>query len=506
MRGFLSDTLGNYVSGKPHTTEEADKKKGQQVLLADKIDELGFGAYQFQVWILSSGFIIAEGAEVQMAAGLVNAMRIEFDVTTHLGTAMLMTWTFIGFGVGTFVSGPLGDNFGRRFPMLLGYMGVVFTAALTISLPLTQNLLYTLRFVLGFFAGIGIPNACISISEVMPTMLRGRATASLGIAYVIGEMWAALGLMVLMPDLVNGSWRLLVVWAAVPAICLLMFATVSPAIHYDTPFFLGCKGRTKELHKLLNLVADMNDVPHLKLGKEDFVVCQVPKPISLSDALPTLCRPDLIICFLVTCYMMFSKDFAYFGTDVFWPQIWANVASHFTPAQSLMCTASLGIPGVFMAAILMKHFPRILCVSVCATLCSICVVLLRGLEDTPQSLSAFVGVAVFKLLFPTWQMTTMLLPSELFGTQIRSWAFSLAACFGRIACILSPLAVELGTNGFTGILATLGLGVALLVHMLPETKDCELVEDAIHATYKKHLVEDGFESKVSYGAASAAKV
>ena len=58
-----------------------------------------------------------------MASGLVSAMQDEFDVVSHVGKAMLMTWTFIGFALGTLASGPLGDNLGHP-PLLLTSYGM----------------------------------------------------------------------------------------------------------------------------------------------------------------------------------------------------------------------------------------------------------------------------------------------------------------------------------------------------------------------------------------------
>merc|ERR1719482_1661176 len=115
-----------------------------------------------------------------------------------------------------------------------------------------------------------------------------------------------------------------------------------------------------------------------------------------------------------------------------------------------MATALLGIPGVILATILMNHVSRRAGVVLAGCVCALCAGLLKGLS-TGQS-SALLGVVGFKLFFPTWQMTTMLLPSELFGTQIRSWAFSSTACFGRFATIVCPMAVALGPNAFTVIL------------------------------------------------------
>jgi len=502
LRRLLSDTLfGSRPSFK--APEEEPAKPAKEVELRDRIDDLGFGWYQIQVWVLSAGFVFAEGSEIQMASGLVNAMSYEFDLVTHNARAMLMTWTFTGFCIGTMSSGPLGDNLGRRVPMALGYSGVLLTACCTILVSNLQ-LLYIFRFVLGFFAGIGIPNAFIAVAEVTPSRLRGRATAAFGMAYVLGEMWAASGMLMLMPDLVHGSWRALIAWAMIPASCLLLMGMISSVSRFDTPFYLGCHGRTSELRQVLDLIAEINSQPDLKLRDEEVVICEVPNKIPVSEILPTLMKAPIINNVSIMAYMMFAKDFAFYGSDVFWPQIWVLVPTTGTTTEAthLMYTTMLGIPGVLLAVALMHVVNRRMGVLVCATVCSVCMLSLRGLEYGKNS--AFLGVLLFKLCFPTWQMTTMVLPSELFGTQIRSWAFSFASSVGRLATIASPFAVELGTDEFTGILAGLALGAAMMVLLLPETKDCVLCETVINEEPSpRTLVKDDAEFKdaVSYGAA-----
>lgn len=488
-------------AGTAEPTDEAQLKQ-KEVVLADKIDELGFGWYQIQVLIICSGFIIAEGAEVQMAAGLVSAMQEEFGIVTHIGKAMLMTWTFIGFTLGTMASGPLADLHGRRTPMLVGYCGVILTAGFT-TMASSLTMLYGFRLFLGFFAGIGIPTAFITVAEVTPTVYRGMATAFLGLAYVLGEIWASLGLLMLMPDLVQGSWQLLINWAMIPAIVIVFFGLKSPVTRHDTPFFLACQGKTSEVRQVLNMIAELNGKQHLRLADEATVICHVPEVVAFSEVLPSLLRPPLVSKVFILSYIMFAKDFALFGAGVFWPQMWAVVEGigAVSPALELLATATMGIPGVLLAVALLKILPRKVGVLLGASITCACALLFRGMPN--GRVTAFVGILAFKLFFPTWQMTSMLLPSELLDTRIRGCGFSFAASFGRLATIVSPFAVELGIDGFTGILAALSFGAAVLVALLPETKDCELTEDAVNEapkTSQRQLLGDGITP--SYGTAA----
>jgi len=499
MRNSKSDILN------PRSEEE----KGINVLLGDRIDEIGFGAYQVHVWILCSGMLFVEGAILQMASGLIGSVSNSFEVTTYLGNAMIMAWLSVGLAVGALSSGPLGDGYGRRLPVLLGYCGIILVSLCTFDFVQSLYMLYVMRFFFGFFAGIGLPTACICISEVSPSTSRNSASAALGLPFIFGSVWSALGLMIWMPDLVSGNARVLVLWPVFPAVFLLMFAMITPVTRLDTPYYLGCKGRATELRQALNLMAEMNGKPHLVLNNADSVICHTPKETS-SSVWWTMFRPPLVGKLAIMCFMMFAKEFSVFGSYIFWPSIWTDVAaaSEISPSRSLMVTCLLGIPGCLLAIVLNTYIPRKVCLMIAASLCSLCVILLKGLSSVPVKPTAYVGVVALKLLAPSWQVLTLLLPSELFPTEVRASAFAFSSTMSRGANILAPFAIELGTDTFTTVLAALVLGVALVTHFLPETKDVQLAEteDDSDASAKK-LCGDRIEAySSSYGAATTARV
>lgn len=451
---------------------------GQPTSVAEKIEEIGFGLYQVHVFILSAGFVVAEGSELMMASGLTNAVSQEFGITDHFGRSMLMTCTFSGFALGTIASGPLGDTFGRRVPMLVGYVGVI-CAALCTFFVYDKMLLYIMRCVLGLFGGIGIPTALISISEVSPRAMRGVSTAAFGVAYCLGDIWAATGLRLVMPDLVNGPWRLLLFWAMTPAISLLIFAALSPVSRCDTPFFLASAGRKEEAVTALNLIAEVNGQPDLKITNPELLEHTSPKHgyVPFSAAFKVMVQWPTWMQTLVLCVLFFGKDFGYYGMNVFWPIAWARISAdgvvRMYAATELCFTALLGIPGVVVAIYLTWTVPRRVALGLGGIMCAIAAHFVWLLDDGDRH--GLAGVVMFKLFFPSWQMVTMLLPSEIFPTETRSWGYATVALAGRFATISSPFVVEYSHRAFLLTCSGLGLGSMVLTFAcLPETKDCEL--------------------------------
>lgn len=446
--------------------------------VADKIEEIGFGWYQIQVFILSAGFVVAEGSELMMAAGLTNAVSLEFGIEAHFGRSMLMTCTFTGFALGTILSGPLGDTWGRRIPMLIGYLGVVVTALCTFFVY-NKMLLYLMRIILGVFGGIGIPTALITISEVSPKAFRGVSTAMFGAAYCLGDIWAATGLRLVMPDLVNGHWRMLLFWAMIPSITLLLFGSVSPVTRYDTPYFLAASGRKADAVASLNVIAEVNRKPHLKIPTVDLLkhVSQAKGYVPFSAALRVMSHWPMFMYTCVLCLLFFGKDFGYYGMNVFWPLAWAQIAEEGTvrmyAATELLYTAALGIPGVLLAIALTWGMPRRHALALGGFMCAVATHFVALLDMGHRR--GLIGVLIFKLFFPSWQMVTMLLPSEIFPTEIRAWGYASVALAGRLATIISPFAVEYSHQGFLSAVLVLGAASGALTYAcLPETRDSEL--------------------------------
>merc|ERR1719446_1350783 len=91
--------------------------------------------------------------------------------------------------------------------------------------------------------------------------------------------------------------------------------------------------------------------------------------------------------------------------------------------------------------IFMFILPRRLAFAASALLCGLGCFAVHGILDDELALG-LTGVVTFKLFYPTTQMTTFLLPSEVFSTQVRVWGMSLTAACGRLATLLAPVIIN----------------------------------------------------------------
>jgi len=459
---------------------------------ADKINEVGFGLYQVHVFILCAGAAIAEVNGLQTAAGLTSAVVQEYKLKTDMAQEAQMLSTYVGFALGTLSSGSAGDVFGRRLPVLLAYSGMLMSA-LGLFLTASYTALCIGFCAFGFFGGLGIPAAFIALAEVCPTRLRGVFNAAMAVAFCCGEVWSALGFRLLLPELIGPGWKFMLLWIGLPPLVLLCLGFLSPVARFDTPHFLSARGRRQELREAMQLMAAMNhrevSVSELASSSEDSEV------LGISEALASLATRKQSWGVLALSVMFFVKDLAFYGMGNFWPLAWRKTQSlaGASPATELLATAALGVPGVAVAMLLIFSLPRRVAFAAAAVLCSFGVYAVHGILDKDMSLG-LTGVVFFKLFYPTAQMTTFLLPSEVFTTQIRVWSMSIIAFCGRMAPLAVPLLIHSSTRLFLYLTMGLLLLASVLVWSLPETKDAELIE-----THGRPLVS---KDSTSYGAAA----
>lgn len=479
----------------------------EQLSLGEIIDDVGFGPYQVHMFIISAGALMSEAALIEMISSVAKTVSAEFGIESDLQKAMFMAFLFAGIQLGTLASGPLGDFLGRRWPVLVGYCGMLLGAVAASFAP-SMAILLVVLVLTGVSAGICVPAAMITLTEVMPSRLRGVVGAAIGMAWRLGWLWAAFGLRLFMPDLKAGPWRWLVLWAAAPAVFFLCFAMASPTFRQDSPHFLAIRGDGKKLIESVNLLADMNGRPDRKMVFDANIRKESSAALSLRETVAILTTPPFSQYFCCMVAMFFSKEFLAAGLVALWPVAFSSVDAlgSLVPATGLAVTTFISIPGIFVAMYLMYWLPRRTALWIGAALSALSALLILCLDGSSgwQVGVGLLGVASIQLFFPTWQMVTMLLVSEVFPTQVRGWAFSLSFFLGRFGSEAAQVVVNTSQHGFLVACACLAGVAALAASMLPETQGVELTNFTLKDEEAKLVGSEKDEPLESggYGAAS----
>ncbi|MGW4967935.1 MFS transporter, partial [Nonomuraea sp. NPDC004186] len=138
---------------------------------------------------------------------------------------------FVGMALGSLLTGPLTDRFGRR-PVFFASMAVFVLASLGFLFVNDVWQLIALRFCVGFAIGADMPASAALITEFIPSRRRGTFTGLGGVAWMLGALTAiAVTLLVFTASGVE-HWRWVMATGAVAAVLLLFLRRRTPESPY----------------------------------------------------------------------------------------------------------------------------------------------------------------------------------------------------------------------------------------------------------------------------------
>jgi putative MFS transporter len=416
--------------------------------ISDLLDNLGLGKYQFTSIALMSGLILTDGAEMLLASGLARTAAVEFDASP-IERGMAMAVLFVGLLLGSLTGGGAGDMLGRR-PIILGaYFCVTVFGALCHSAS-TMSSLMIFRFGMGLGMGLGAPATMTLTIETVPTELRGVVYNAVGGIFVLGQMWAAIGLFCVMPDLEGPSWRILYIWAIAPGIVMLPFAYVYLK---ESPRWLLVNGKKAELDALLRYAALKNQKPTLDIKLDDRCY-NTPQPIpgeqghqntiGYWDRFRTLYSPSLRNTTVSCSFLCFVGNFLLYGQMYALAQDFETMRHDWlSPAAELLVTSTFMLSGIFVAAVFLslQEIGHVRSIAVCCFCCSAlsCIMLCVDygyptLFDSAGYMYILFGVTLFNISY-------VYMP-ESFPSFVRQTGCGVCMSLGRLGSISAPIIFE----------------------------------------------------------------
>ena len=134
---------------------------------------------------------VSDGMEMVVISLLYAALHKEWGLS-KIEEGLLAGFIFLGFLVGSFIGGYLGDRWGRRNTLLLSGTVFVLSAAASAFAPDLISLCL-LRMIVGLAVGCKLPVSVSIMIEYTPTKLRGKLGLALaGIAFAVGEAFVCL--------------------------------------------------------------------------------------------------------------------------------------------------------------------------------------------------------------------------------------------------------------------------------------------------------------------------
>ena len=373
----------------------------------------------------------------------------------HLGTGQLSLLNAVMLGaafLGAMVFGRLADAIGRT---RVYWMSAALMVLAAIGSALSPNLivLTAFRFLLGFGVGGDYPVSAVLMSEYAGHKDRGRQVGLVFSAQAVGLI---VGPLFALAFLGGGAgpaltWRLLLGLGAIPAAAAVWLRRKLPEPErFKAAAAVAKPGRTQRKAKKSDA------------GLRSF-----------------LANRRLLVLLTGTAGCWFLLDYAYYGNTISTPRIieliTPNASEMTTIAIQLAIFAVAAVPGYILAIAKMDrigHRRLQLVGFVLMGLCFAVIGLVPGMTTTVAPFLLVYGVSYFFTEFGP-NVTTFVLPGELFPTRFRATGHGISAGIGKLGAFIGVflfpvLQDSLGLRGT--LLLTAGVSVlgALLTLILPE--------------------------------------
>lgn len=417
------------------------------------IDEMGVGPAQVYVAILAHGIWLADGMEMTMITALTASIAKDLNLS-RVEMASLTSIVFVGIMVGVAISGYVGDKFGRRPSIVWCYASVTIMGVAS-AFASSFAVFSIIRLFLGIAMGVGMPTSTCMVSEMSPVPWRMPLQGMRGLLFSLGNVFAAIVLVVSDPTLQHLHWRVALLVAAVPAASLGLLAFIFLP---ESPTLLAANGRLEEAEKALecigrwNGVSNVADASRYKLDSRlpqsvPSISSETPEGMSWCTQIRAVGSRHLAYSTCVLAMSLVCIQFVEYGSIYAEPRILLRTHSGILPGWQLISKYSVNalvrLLVILPAAMLSRRFALVL--ALCCCVVGLVLFAQTGVIHSRSTLEAALYHGGFHLPLIGLSLGNLVvqqLSVEIYPT----WAAATGAAFvigiARVGPIMAPFVFE----------------------------------------------------------------
>src|ERR1700693_4741391 len=210
-----------------------------------RLDRLPLSSFHRRImWLIGAGMFF-DGFNIYIGATVLGA-TLKSGFSTLGQNAEFVSLTFVGMMLGSFVTGFLGDRYGRRFNYQAN-LAIFGFASIAAAFAPSMKVLILLQFIIGL--GLGAENVVgySTLTEFVPPQSRGKWLGFMSVFVVTGLPAAALLGTLIIPRL---GWRAMFVLGGLGALVVWYLRKKLP----ESPRWLESVGRAEEAEALLSAI------------------------------------------------------------------------------------------------------------------------------------------------------------------------------------------------------------------------------------------------------------
>ena len=413
-----------------------------------RLDRLPISPFHRRVLTLIAIGMFFDGYDLYVAATILGT-TLHSGFSTLAQTAQFVSVTFVGMMIGSFLTGFLGDRYGRRFTYQANLLVFGFASLASAFAP-SMSVLILLRGVTGIGLGAEFVAGYSALAEFLPPQARGRWCGILNAVVVASVPITALAGALLIPRF---GWRIMFAIGGIGALIVWYLRKAMP----ESPRWLESVGRDEEAEKMLQQI-------ELEVALDHHVVLPAPAlpPLELSDrSFSALFRPGLLSRLLVGATTLIVANTLIYGfvtwLPTFFVQQGLSMANSFRYSFLMSVGAPVGAAIGASTADLVGRKPAIISASTLAIIFGGIYPFVR--DPILLTLTGFLLVVCIYFLVAL--LFAIYIP-ELFPTAVRMRAVGLCNTLGRAATIFTPFLVVFLFRTY-GIRGVVSLMIGLLV-------------------------------------------
>jgi len=393
-----------------------------------RLDRLPISSFHYRIfWLVGAGMFF-DGYDLYVAASVL-ASTTQTKFSTLPQNLQFISLTFVGMTIGSFVTGFVGDKYGRRFTYQINLL-IFGLASLAAAFAQDMNQLIACRFVQGLGLGAEIVVGYSTLTEFVPPQSRGRWLSFMAFLVVAGfPVTAILGFLIIP----TWGWRPMFIIAGIGSLIVWYLRKNLP----ESPRWLEAQGRTAEAEALMESIEKEVQATSGPL--------LAPRPAVATPRLTVaaIFKPPILQRLLVGCWVLITINTLIFGFVIFLPQFFLR--------QGLTITNSLGytvvlaaasLVGCAFGAVLSDYIGRrwsIIGASFLTIAAGWVYSHFNAASDPVIVLS--VGAILIVAIYIQTAILFGVYTPELFPTEIRLRANGICNTLGRGATVVSPFVV-----------------------------------------------------------------
>ena len=442
--------------------------------VAELLDEAPRSKFHRRTVVVSGVGFFTDAYDLFVISTVATIVAAQWHLTT-VETSWVIGSAILGAFFGALIFGRIADMLGRKRVYTL-VAGIMIVGALASAVAPGLITLIIARFVLGLGIGGDYPVSAVLMSEYSNRKDRGRMVGMVFSMQALGLIVGPLvGLLLLSSGMSHSlTWRIMLALGAIPAAGVIYLRSKMP----ESPRFkTQVQGDSRQANADIATYSD---------GVIETAAHSVPRTQQMR--LGQFLRNRRMLMLLVgTAGSWFLFDYAYYGNTLSLPAILKQVDASASLETKLVWTLGMfivfAVPGYVVAVLTMDRIGHRRLQFLGFGVMAAAFLTLAGFEHLTTMVVPFLAIFGLSYFFVEFgpNMTTFVLPSEVFPVSMRTTGHGIAAGVGKLGAFVGVFLVpqlqkHYGLRGMLVIAGAAAIAGFALTSILPEPAQRSLEE------------------------------